>query len=134
MKKILLFIYKRFPTYFQEFIIADFLEGVPEKMMDQAIEVLAEKRTKVERALYFQAYHIQRRMVADKDKADIFFGYLLQIKVMLALLAGSSASEEHPRLGAGTISMEESKRREKLEENLKGVEDFKNRKSNTKSQ
>lgn len=102
---------------FLDLLTEEFLRDVPKGLTEQSIIFLAEKRSVIQKWLYWQAYWLQRRNVTDVKNFDKIQGSLMQIKVMLHLLDNSSAVEAHPVYG-------ETKSVDTMKKDMEGVDNF----------
>jgi hypothetical protein len=120
------FLYKKFRLQFLNLLVEELLADVPDKVQAQAIELIAEKKSKFQKLLLYQAHHLQRRDVSDYKNRDVVFGQLIYIKAMLHLVNQTRAVEEGK-------SAEEIKPASTLEDDLERVKNFKERKVPVKS-
>lgn len=119
MKKLCKYLYRLYPKYFKDLMVEELLSEVPDNITAPAIEIMAEKRTKLQKWLLWQAYWLQRRNISDMESAHKVFGMLLQIKAMYHIIGNTKPSqEENPIIG-------ETKPISSLEKDLENVNNFK---------
>jgi len=94
MNTILRFIYRRFSSKFSDFLVVDYLERVPTKVKDDAIQVLYEQKHKLQRLNDFMAFQLHQRLRFDHKNSEKYQGMLVQLKVMDALVRSQPAPEE----------------------------------------
>jgi len=97
MNTILRFIYRRFSSKFSDFLVEDYLERVPTKVKDDAIQVLYEQKHKLQRLNDFMAFQLHQRLRFDHKNAEKYQGMLVQLKVMDALVRSQPAPEENKK-------------------------------------
>jgi len=94
MNTILRFIYRRFSSKFSDFLVEDYLERVPTKVKDDAIQVLYEQKHKLQRLNDFMAFQLHQRLRFDHKNSEKYQGMLVQLKVMDALVRSQPAPKE----------------------------------------
>lgn len=94
MRSLLKFIYNKFPTHFQEFMVEEFIGQIPEKVQDEAIDFLIQGRVKLEKWIFFNAYHLQRRAVGDLENAQLYQGMMIFLKVILSVTSRKIPRQE----------------------------------------
>lgn len=114
-------IYKFFRKKLLDEMVKELLSEVPDKVQVQAIELLAEKKSKFQKFLLYQAYYLQRRDISDMRTRDITHGSLIQIKAMLHLVNNTKSVED----GISPAPKQEAKTA--LSDDLERVKKFKNR-------
>jgi hypothetical protein len=80
-------LYNRYKNYFWDLIVADFYGDIPETIQEPSIEFLSKARPTLERFWSVQAYNIQRRSISDPKNAQIYQGFLLNIRTLLAVVS-----------------------------------------------
>ncbi len=115
-------LYKIFRKKILDCVVEELIGEVPEKVTVQAIEIIAEKKAKFQKWLLYQAHYLQRRDIADIKSKDVVFGQLIFIKAMLHLVNQTRSVEEGK-------SATEVRPASTLQDDLRRVNDFKNRKA-----
>lgn len=80
------FLYRIFRTRFQDLMVEEFLYSIPDRVTDPALTMLKDHRHKVERLINYQAYHLHRRMVADRKNSERYQGMLIQLALFMAMI------------------------------------------------
>ena len=119
-KRFLKLMYDRYPDIFHDFMVESFYSGIPQDISVSAIEVLNERRVKLEKWLLYQAYTLQRRIPGNPKANDMLFGMLLQIKLIMHML-GPQKREPAPKT---TVPIDEDTAGKWLESALSGVKKF----------
>lgn len=96
MKRFLKFLYLRYRTTFEEFLVEDMIGQIPNKVQAEALEFLGKGKDKLEKWIWFQSYSIQRRAVGDLHRANVYHGMQVYMKVLLALVQGVKVVEREP--------------------------------------
>lgn len=96
MKNILRFIFNRYKSTFEEFLVEDFIGQIPKSLNEPAIEFLAQGRQKLEPWILYTSYYTQRRAVAEIHNAQIYHGVLLILKVLSSIVSTKPISVESP--------------------------------------
>lgn len=110
-------------------IIADYFNLIPQKITDEAISILKEKRPRIDKWIAFQALTLQRRMVNDPKNPQITFGMLLQLKLISHMISGGQTlQEEVENTQPSSGAQEERERKEELQKSIEGARAFKNKK------
>lgn len=88
MKKILMkWLYLNNKEYFYDLLVTDFYGEIPDHVKEPSIEFLQNARPTLERFFSIQAYNIQRRSISDSKNAQIYQGFLLSIRTLLAVIS-----------------------------------------------
>ena len=117
LNSILRFIYKRYETKFQDFMVESLVGYIPKDVHEPTVEFLKQGSEKLEKWLLFQSYQINRRAITDFKNTERYQGMLVNIKTFL-LISAAKQQKEIPK----------EKEREKEEDPLVGVEKFLNNK------
>lgn len=128
MKKLNRILFDLNKNEFFDYAVEDLFGSIPARVSDNAISILSEQRTKVDKWFLWQAFVLQRRLVNNPTEAAAIMGMLLQIKVMMHMLSGGIVSEElAPDTSPAAKAMADriKKEAEEHEKELKGVDAFK---------
>lgn len=87
------FLYNRYKERFYDFLIEDFYGIIPEEVREPSIDFLQKARPSLERFWSIQAYNIQRRSISDPKNAQLYQGFLLNIRTLLAIVSKGNVGE-----------------------------------------
>lgn len=116
MKKLIKYLYKKYPIFFAELFTESFLETVPKEVKDPALYLLKEQKNQLERWIVYTVWQIQRKAMGDLKHADFHLGVLTSLKILLTLIR----TEREP---VKRVEVEE-KTNTLLEKALEGVKFF----------
>ena len=105
--------------------VAELYEDIPTSISAPVLTFVAEKRQKLERLMYFQAYYLQRRIAKVPKEADVIFGMLIQIKLFLHSVSNEKVSNIPEDTLPSSHAEESRQAKEALDKALEGVETFK---------
>lgn len=128
MRYIQSLIFRAWKRQFTEFLIVDYYGEIPKNVVEPALIVLGEKKTRVDQLIIWQTYLLQRRFAKSQKEADIFYGMLLQLKLLRAMLGTSKAIDgtDTGLKPAAFAALEREKREKEEAEKLKNaIENFK---------
>lgn len=125
MKYLIKYLLKFHRETFLDVVVADYFESIPQKVTEEAMTVLKEKRPKIDKWIAYQSFYLQRRMVHEPEKAPTLFGMLLQLKLMSRMIAGSTPTTDDTDYVPVSKVREEKEREAELAKHREGVEAFK---------
>lgn len=80
------FIYRIFKTKFDEYLIDDYLSGIPKDVTLPAMSILGLHKQKLIRFNQFQAYQLHKQMSLDNKNSKVYLGMFKQLKIQMSLL------------------------------------------------
>ena len=87
MKKIILrWIYRRFAAKFEDFLVEDYVKGIPEVVQHGMESVFDSQKAKFRRANDFLAFQLHQRMRNDPKNSERYQGMFVQLKLMDVML------------------------------------------------
>lgn len=113
LNKFLKFLYNRYETKFQDFLVESMVGYIPKDVHEPTVEFLKNGSEKLEKWLMFQSYQINRRAMTDFKNTERYQGMLVNIKTFLLI----SAAKKQVRI---TKDKEVKKEKDPLE----GVQKF----------
>lgn len=128
MKKLNRILFDLNKNEFLDYVVEDLFKSIPNKVSDNAISVLNEQRTKIDKWFLWQAFVLQRRLVNNPTEAATIMGMLLQIKVMMHMLSEGVVSDELAPDTSPASKAAADRRRKDAEDHKKemdGVDAFK---------
>lgn len=84
--KILYWLYKRFAAKFQDFMVREYLEEVPDQVYADAITVFSSQKKKLQKLNNYLAYSLHNRMRQDPKNSERYQGMFVQLKMFHSIL------------------------------------------------
>lgn len=91
---ILRMIYRRFKTRFQDYLVEEYLDKIPNRVKQDGFEVFHRYKRKFQKLNNYFAYHLHRRMANDPRNSERYQGMFVQLKMYDQIIQGRPDPDE----------------------------------------
>lgn len=84
--KILKYIYRRYSARFNDYLVEDYLQSIPNDVYDPALDLMMSHRSKFKKLTNFLAFQLHRRMATDPTNSERYQGMFIQMKIFDSMI------------------------------------------------
>lgn len=82
-ERFLRFLYRKYTTYFYDFLVEEFLYDIPKDVREPAMTFLSQGKDRLEKWALFMSHLLQSRMTHDTDKVREYRGMMIMLKLLM---------------------------------------------------
>lgn len=95
---ILRFIYHRFSDQFNDYMVEEYLDKIPNNVTEPALTVINQHKRKMKKLNEYFAYHLHRRMANDSKNSERYQGMFIQLKMQDQIIEGRPDPEHEQQV------------------------------------